>query len=135
MSQPHLIIQVLYSQTLQVYILQHMDFAIQMARHGKIVDLYAGKKYHNDVFAVVPDKAGWEVLLQWLACIVFLYLTHFRFDSYFFPLQDELRAVCNFYRTLQGTPESLAILSYLNKFGLQNITRDFSVRSIVLHSE
>jgi hypothetical protein len=47
-----------------------MEFAIQIAQYGKIVDLYVGKKYHEDVFVSVDDKADWQFVQNWYRIFV-----------------------------------------------------------------
>lgn len=42
-----------------------MDFAVQISLHGKIVDLYAGKKYHEEVFSIVENGADWDTVMNW----------------------------------------------------------------------
>lgn len=87
--------------------MQHIDFAMQIAKAGTIYDLYAGDKYH---YEIMPTKfQSWPEVEKW-------YMSRFAIIS------DQLREECNIYR-LFVMPEPcvrpgfslICFLNYLSK--------------------
>lgn len=96
------------------------------------MDLYAGKQYHEEIFATIEDGIEWNTLLAWYKTKTKIFLTP-RYNERFLLLQDELRYKCNIYRNFKGSADKLAILDYLNTNGLENAYRDLSVKHVCYH--
>lgn len=83
-----------------VYILQHVEFSIQLATRYCIYDLSIGLPFHTELFSL-PEAPTWEFLHQW-------------FHERFLSQQRRLQALINDYR-LYGSDDGrrLACLNYL----------------------
>ena len=64
--------------------LQHVEFAVQLAERGEIYDLYAGNKYHKEIMN--KDFKTWDEVENWFHPIMNRLIT-------------QLRNACNVYRT------------------------------------
>lgn len=68
---------------MKIYVLQHANFAIQLAKFGRVTDIFIVNEWHREIFSMKVETL--EQLWDW-------YLP--KKDK----LADELKVVCSGYR-------------------------------------
>jgi len=96
-----------------VYILQHMQFAVQLASIGTVSNFQGGNHFHFELFGLDTINS-WENLFDWST-------------PKHKTLMEEIQQLTNEYRNFKDSDQEIALITYLNRFGIQSITLKLGV--------